>query len=161
MTSKNPAKRDSIQCLFRARHDNLLPAVLRAHLPATSISSEVRQGGIPRPIIWGPIGHCASPIALPHSQPPSGLQRFGRATAHYVHRSSAGGDGVPASAGNSVGTGWRSPPPFVPLPAIQLRSRTQAKSRVSIETGECNFPGINIPRRFPQNFPFTWGSAPI
>lgn len=66
MTSKNPAKRDSIQCLFRARHDNLLPAVLRAHLPATSISSEVRQGG------HSPAHHLGAnrPLRFPDRTPP-------------------------------------------------------------------------------------------
>ena len=82
--------------------------------------------------------------------------RFGRATTGYVDRPQAA---MSTSSGTDWRAGRRSPPPFAPPLAIQLRSRrskvcTRAKSRVSIKTWElrlstreCNFPGINI-RRF-------------
>jgi len=44
-----------------------------------------REGeAIPRPVVRGPIGHCASLVALPPYPPPAVLRRFGRATASYV-----------------------------------------------------------------------------
>jgi len=62
----------------------------------------------------GADGHCAFPVALP---------RPFWACHHLLCRSSAGGDGVPSSVGNSTGTGRRSHSPhFAPLSAIQLQS---------------------------------------
>jgi len=77
-----------------------LPAVLCAHPPAMSNECPAASNGggawggtaIPRPIVLGSIGHCASPVALP-LYPPAVLRRSGHATAHYVDRSI---EGVPA-----------------------------------------------------------------
>jgi len=97
------------------------PAVSRAHLPATSTDYPAATDGvgglaIPRPAIRGPISHCVSTVVLPHTLPRP-FCRFVKFRARHrqLCRSSAGGAGATAS-----GTGWRSPPPFTPLPAIQL-----------------------------------------
>ena len=47
-----------------------LPAVLHAHPPATLTNCPVASdgaGGDSPPAVWGPIGHCASPVALPRT----------------------------------------------------------------------------------------------
>jgi len=62
-----------------------LPAVKRAHPPGArnddQLSSGVRpgRGAILRPVVQGPIGHCASPYP-----PPDVLRCFGYATAGCV-----------------------------------------------------------------------------
>jgi len=104
---------------------------------------------IPRPVVRGPMAG-----ALPRSRSPVPLSgRFGRATAGYVDRPQAA-MGSLHRPGTAPGPTGDRPSPFAPPPAIQLRSRTrtQAKSRASIETRElrlssreCDFPGINIP----------------
>jgi len=62
------------------------------------------------------------PLRFPGRAPPYRHPAVFR-HATMLCRSSAGGDGVPSSVGNSTGTGRRSPSPhFAPLSAIQLQS---------------------------------------
>ena len=66
---------------------------------------------IPRPVIQEPIIHCTSQVALPPYSPPGRFATFWVHHRRYVDRSSADGDGVPAS----FGAGQRSPfPPLRP-----------------------------------------------
>jgi len=84
-------------------------------------------------------GCCASPVAIP--LPPG---RFGRAIASYVDRPQAA-MGSRHRPGTAPGPAGDRPPPFAPTgdptPIMQVKVRTMAKSRVSIETRELRFPG--------------------
>ena len=92
-------------------------------------------------------------IALPSSRSPvpsfGRFATFGRATAGYVDRSQAA-TGSPHRPGTASETGRRSPPPFHasagdPTLITPVLVHTWPKSRVlSIETRECDFPGITI-----------------
>jgi len=125
-----------------APETRLLPAVSRAH-PARDVdrlSSDVRRGEavIPRPVVLGPMA-----VALPWS--------------FWVRHcwlcwSSAGGDGIPLSAGNGAQSSRWSPLPIRapagdPTLITQVKVRTRVKSRVSIETRELRLvPGMRFPR---------------
>jgi len=117
-----------------------LPAVSRAYPPTMSTNCPAASDGDGqrfRPVVWGPISHCASPVVPPLCSSLPG--RF--VTFWACHRLLCQSiDGVPASAGNSNSD------------HVGKKVRTLAKSRVSIKTRElrlstreCNFLGINIP----------------
>jgi len=100
-------------------------AVSRAYPPATSTDCPVTSKGAGsdslacRPGADQPLrffGHA------PPYPPPGHFATF-RAYHRRLCRSSAGGDRVPASDGNSVGDRPAIASPFAPLPVIQLRSR--------------------------------------
>jgi len=102
-----------------------LPAILCTHAPATSTNFPATgAGGDSRPTVRRPICHCACPVALPCS-PPTGRFTTFRARHCLLCRSV---NGVPASAGNSIG----DRPVIAPLRELRLSAR------------ECDFPGINI-----------------
>jgi len=92
----------------------------------------------------GADGRCTPPVPSPG--------RFGRATAGYVDRPQVamGSRYLPGTAPGPAGD--RPSPPGDPTLITQVKIRTRAKSKVSIETWElqlssreCDFPGINIP----------------
>ena len=133
-----------------------LPAVKRAHPPGArnddQLSSGVRpgRGAILRPVVLGPIGHCASPYP-----PPGRFAMFRVRHRRLCDRPQATmGSGIahplaPCRITNMIHTG-RENANVLNCPAAVNHRR--AKSRVSIETRElqlstreCNFPGINNP----------------
>jgi len=74
--------------------------------PATSTNCPVASDGrggdslvIPRPVVRGPDGRCASLVLLPMPSPRPFWVRH-----RPLCRWSTGGDGVPSSAGNSAGS---------------------------------------------------------
>ena len=86
-----------------------LPAISRAHPPASLTDCPTGAGRFPWPVFQGQISYCTSSVTLPSvAPPPAVLRRFGRATVHYVDRSMGSRPAMP---------------PFASLPAIQLRSR--------------------------------------
>jgi len=134
-----------------------LPAVSQAHLPTTSTDCPAasNRGGRRFP---GPLSGGRSAIALPRSRSscsplPNCFVTF-RARHCPLCRSI---DGVPASAGNSIGHRLAiAPPPFAPRwrfnsNHVGKRYVLGRNREISIEirelrlsTRECNFPGINI-----------------
>jgi len=98
-----------------------------------------RPTAIPRPIVWGLIGHCASPVSPVAPQPFCDVWVHHRPLCWLI-------DGVPALVGNSVrGQPAIASPLFAPTPTMELlwrreKVRTRAKSRVSnlnVRSCEC------------------------
>ena len=125
-----------------------LPAVLRAH-PATSTDCPaVSDGGmvIPRPTVWGPMA-----IKLPRSRssctnPPAVLWHWAR--HHQLCRLSAGGNGIPALAGNGIGAGLPLRAPAGDLTPIMLVKGTYSGNIQSLDRdpGIASLdPGIQFP----------------
>ena len=93
--------------------------------PATSTNCPVASDGrggdslvIPRPVVQGPDGHCASLVLLPMPSP----GHFGCGTARYVDGPQAA-MGSRHRPGTAPGPAGEHPPfPFAPPLAIQLRS---------------------------------------
>jgi len=140
---------------WRRRPGRCLPFHAPIHPRHRPIVQRRLMGGvaaIPRPIIWGPIGHCACPVVLLPYPPPAILRSFGCATAHYGDRSM----GSQHRPGTASGTGRQSPPHLAhtgdPTLITPVKCTYSKKARVSIETREmrlstqeCDFPRINIP----------------
>jgi len=139
----------------RRRPDRCPPLNAPIHrAPATTtncLAASDRGGGaILRPVVLGPIGHCASPYP-----PPGRFAMFRVRHRRLCDRPQATmGSGIahplaPCRITNMIHTG-RENANVLNCPAAVNHRR--AKSRVSIETRElqlstreCNFPGINNP----------------
>jgi len=154
------------QPAFRhVRHSTGDPATARHFTrPSTRdidrLSSSIQRGcaAIPRPAVWGPIGHCASPVALLLSRfpvPSSGrFVTFRRTTAGYVDRLQAA-MGSRHRPGTAPWASRRFPAPLRPCrrsDSDHLGKRyILGRNQESIETRElrlnreCDFLGINIP----------------
>jgi len=135
-----------------APETRLLLAVSRAHPSRVQRRPMGREAVIPRPVVRGPMA-----VVLPRSRSPVPSHRPFWACHCRLCWSSAGGVGVPSSAGNGAGSRRWHPlraPAGDPTPITQVKVRTRAKSTTAFSLSK-PVPGFKTGYRFPFNIPVT------
>ena len=128
-----------------------LPAVLRTHSLVTWSIVHRRPTAIPRPIVWGLIGHCASPVSPVAPQPFCDVWMHHRPLCWLI-------DGSRHWSGTASGASQRSPTPPLRAHTDDPASITSGKGTYSgeIESLECqraklwmrSEPATNWSRKF-------------
>jgi len=153
-----PSLRKITTAVATAPETRPLPAVSRAHPPATSTDCPAVSDGrggeavIPRPIVRGPIA-----IALPRSRSPRTLHpdRFEHATAGYVDRLQAGW-------GPIIGRERRPYRPLIaPSPSRPRRRSNSDHPGKSTYSRRNRLPVSHFPNRFPVLKPVTGFPVPV